>query len=50
MIPNDPMIKIINKNHPNRVQPLVEFIDIKGYWHVMSLEDFAFIAKEIKGK
>ena len=47
MKPNDPMIQMINKNKQHRVQPLVEFIDGNGNWHVLSLEDFTTAFKEI---
>ena len=45
--PNDPMIRMINKNKSHRVMPLVEYIDSLGNWHITALEDFTNLYKEI---
>lgn len=38
--PNDLFYKMMNRWKPERVQPLVEYVELSGKYHVCTLEDF----------
>ena len=45
--PKDHLTKLVNINKPNRVTPLVEFIDAEGDLHIVDLEYFMVKFEEI---
>lgn len=45
--PKDHITRLVNINKPNRVTPLVEFIDAEGDLHIVDLEYFMVKFEEI---